>query len=145
MYSPPIPHAIVILLTLTYFYPLLTVCCALVWYRKHVVFITQFIKAKYFTSTVRDTVKIKTVTYELEYVYDYTTYKIVFPSETSFNGNDLSFVSGDKDITDIIKPYLGPRADWHNQKYTPKMLGYPEITVYDMNMNARTVKEDEIL
>lgn len=67
-------------------------------------------------------IKLDKNTYILSYILHDNEYKMIIkiargPSPIlSIKNQD------DKDMTDIVMPYLGPKNDWHNNKFTPKFF-----------------------
>ena len=73
-------------------------------------------------------IKLDKNTYILSYILHDNEYKMVIkiargPSPI------LSIKNEDnKDLTDIILPYLGPKNDWHNNKFTPKFFNCKSLS-----------------
>lgn len=78
-------------------------------------------------------IKLDKNTYILSYILHDNEYKMVIkiargPSPI------LSIKNEDnKDLTDIILPYLGPKNDWHNNKFTPKFFNCKSLSFELLN------------
>ena len=54
---------------------------------------------------------------------------------TSSN-EDGSATTEVKDVSEAIKPFLGPNEDWHQMKYTPSTLGYNNLTMVKLDVET---------
>jgi hypothetical protein len=53
--------------------------------------------------------------------------------------------SKEVDITNIIKPFMGPSLDFHGIPTTPNDLGYDELSFHTIHNNIFTFKKYEII
>ncbi len=89
------------------------------------------ISTKYFYCS-----NIKHETHSWKFIYNVNRkLKPVFISATSINDSEQ------KDITNLIKEYLGPNEDFFNQEITPKILGYYSIEFEYTDENFDIVKK----
>jgi len=68
---------------------------------------------------------------KLKYIIGLKEYVILIKHRSLLNDNRFCIFFDDlnNDITQKIIPYLGPNFDWHNQLYTPKILGYNKLII----------------
>ena len=83
-------------------------------------------------------IKLDKNTYILSYILHDKEYKMIVkiargPSPILNIKNE-----DDKDLTDIIIPYLGPKNDWHNYKFTPKFFDCKSLS-FEL-LNGETIK-----
>ena len=72
-------------------------------------------------------IKLEKNKYEINYVIGNKLYKF----QTKIKRGPsmvLQVIDGEyNDITELIKPYIGPNRDFHNIKYTPESLNFNEL------------------
>jgi hypothetical protein len=66
----------------------------------------------------------------------------------TFNGPSpvKSIVSGGKDITREISPFMGPSYDWHGKTFFPKDFGYDSMDFFmeeDGDVRKKSFEKDE--
>ena len=49
--------------------------------------------------------------------------------------NSYEFFNGDNNVTDDLKPFLGPYNDFHRCSYTPNLLGYDTLKIVKTSMD----------
>jgi hypothetical protein len=90
-------------------------------------------------------VQVSKKLYTLTYFHNNNSYTIMLPI---LRGPSKIFKIENEiyeDVTDKIKPYLGPNEDCHNMKITPKQLNYYQLTFCFRNGKIITFKESEII
>lgn len=71
--------------------------------------------------------KINSNTYEVSYIVNGHKYKMLVPHKRGCQYvSRISNENGD-DVTDIIRPYMGPKHDWHGNIYKPVDFGSAEL------------------
>jgi hypothetical protein len=80
--------------------------------------------------------KVKTRLY-LTYTYNDQTYKMILSNKRG-PSSVVELREGDKDVSALITPYLGPNSDWHGIRYTPHQLGLQSLTVLDIFGEEKT-------
>lgn len=51
----------------------------------------------------------------------------------------------EKDVTDIILPYLGPKEDWHGRKFKPSFWNMDSLIFYDNLGRATLFEKDDVI
>lgn len=88
----------------------------------------------------------KTRTIEISYYNKNTKYTVLLPKIKKRRVISKVFDYNDNDITDEIKHYLGPYADFHSINTTPKMLGYHDGLKIKYNSNQELYfKSEEVI
>ena len=65
--------------------------------------------------------------YEITYIINNIKYKLIVKVKNGPCKYLLVLNENDEDVTNMIKPYLGPSNDFHKQVYTPISLGHKEL------------------
>ena len=65
--------------------------------------------------------------YEITYIINNIKYKLIVKVQNGPCKYLLVLNENDEDVTNMIKPYLGPSNDFHKQVYTPISLGHKEL------------------
>jgi len=88
----------------------------------------SLIITKFFSNIIKENSDF----YDIFYYWHGTKYKIRILKKKIINFNkiiDTIYDHNNKDITDDIIPYLGPKYDFHGLLYTPLDLGYKHIII----------------
>jgi len=68
-------------------------------------------------------------TYEVTYSIRGRLYKIVVQTKPGPDSVLQVINDQDEDVTDLVRPYLGPECDWHgNHGFSPTFFGHKELT-----------------
>lgn len=94
---------------------------------------------QYMNSTI---VKIGPNTYEIVYIINGNMYKMVVKPQRG--PPPILQISNDKqeDVTDLVLPYMGPKYDWHGNKFTPKFFDCDTLTFELSNGTECTFDKD---
>lgn len=84
-------------------------------------------------------------TYEIEYTINCRPYRFIVHYKPGPSKYKHFFVNETKDVSDIVFPFVGPNDDFHSIRYTPKDLGFDNLTIHFMNGDLREVKADEVI
>lgn len=91
---------------------------------------------QYLNNSVR---KVGKHDYEISYVVSGRMYKMLV---TPVRGRHrVSSIRNDNNIniTNIVRPYLGPKYDWHGMKFTPEFFGSSSLTFEMCDGSVRVV------
>lgn len=88
--------------------------------------------------------------YVVEYELNNENYKIVqkykqTPKPTYFILQSLNDSAKKIDVTNQLKPYIGPNHNFHNATLTPSDLGFKQLTIYFSFNNKIIINHDEPL
>jgi len=102
-----------------------------------------FVKTYMTQYVFHNSYKIARHVYDIEYTIHLKTFRIRVHYKrgpSRFRG----FFVNDKDITNEMMSYIGPNDDFHNQKYTSLMFGYPHIRIRYEDGEEREFGGDEV-
>jgi hypothetical protein len=98
---------------------------------------------QYLNSTI---VEIGKNTYELTYIINGVTYKMVLKPQRGPARVLLVFDGNQEDVSHEIFPYIGPEGDFHGKVYTPEVFNKKELVFQLSNGEEKIFKEnDEII
>lgn len=83
--------------------------------------------------------------YQLEYVYNDTMYRIIIPIKRGPKHIVSVYDENMQDITNQIRPYLGPNEDFHSVETTPRQLNHKQLHFLLRNENMVTFNENETI
>ena len=80
--------------------------------------------------------------HEIDYYFKGKKYKFHFEESVSNSCIDVYDGEGNN-ITSKFLEYLGPSNDFHGKKYTPRILGYSKIIIFDDDLNQKVYEIDD--
>lgn len=95
---------------------------------------------QYLTNPVK---KIGKNIYEVSYIIEGKKYKMIVspmkgPAPVLAISNDTM-----EDVTEQVISYLGPKCDWHGNKFTPDFFGHKSLTVQMADGSTKTFTVEE--
>lgn len=82
----------------------------------------------------------------LDYFYNDARYRVLWPTKIIPSTPIISAVDEEGfDILDIIKPCMGPDEMFHGSLFTPRILGFNEITFTSSSGLQRKFKGDQTI
>lgn len=90
-------------------------------------------------------IKLDKNRFQISYVIDGKLYKIVVKSKRGPRNILIVYDENQKDMTDIILPFLGPYEDLHKQDYTPEFFNSKSLTFETSNGDKLNFKNDDII
>lgn len=78
----------------------------------------------------------------LSYKFRGNSYKVFIPIRAGPSRIER-VMSGNVDVTDAVRVYLGPGDDFSNSRVTPELLGYAELEFYFLNGSQKRYDTDE--
>ena len=81
--------------------------------------------------------------YLITYIIKGKTYKIIINLKRGPRGILLVSDENEKDVSDLIFPYLGPNENFHGQLYTPNFFDRKELIFELSNGSEKIFRNDE--
>lgn len=88
--------------------------------------------------------KIDKNTLLLEYTYQGHNYKLYTSPRKETQIVDISDESG-KDVSNLLRPFMGPGEDFHEIEYTPSQFGLQKLTLLNIMGEEKSFEDDEII
>ena len=83
--------------------------------------------------------------YQLEYMYNDRIYKIIIPMKRGPKHIVSIYDEMMEDITNEIRPYLGPNENFHSVEITPRQLNHKQLHFLLRDEHMLTFNENEIM
>lgn len=83
--------------------------------------------------------------YTLTYVYGMRTYKIRWEGKLGPQKIISITDKSGKNVTNNVRPFLGPSEKFHGSHLSPKTLGYEKLIFKNINAENRTFEGDQII
>jgi hypothetical protein len=81
---------------------------------------------------------------QIEYTYKERPFKLISRMRRG-PSKFVQFMDGEKDVTEVIRPYLGHNDDFHGIRYTPADLGFSSLSVLDIFGELQNFANDDFI
>jgi hypothetical protein len=105
-------------------------------------YVTDILKSVYIPSSLT---RLNKYLYQLSYVHQGIDYHVLIPLKKGPR-KIVRITDGDQeDVTDQVKPYLGPNEDFHGIEITPGHLEYDTLTFHTRYGNVYNFNSDDTI